>query len=133
MSTTLRGDSNSEARRRFLWLPVIGVSTLFVVASLFLPLRARSAPSAPVKCATAMPSYVGTPLPPARRATTLDDNFGIDCNGSGTVTCTGGCLQQTMCCRQAGTFIQAVNACCARCCMNNDPDNCSSSTCCPSP
>jgi hypothetical protein len=29
MSTTLRGDSNSKARRRFLWLPVIGVSTLF--------------------------------------------------------------------------------------------------------
>lgn len=132
MKALLKAHPNSEGRRRWIWVPVLALLTLFVVASAFLPLRARSARSTPVKSpARVYPSArsVAPPPAPVRKARALDD--GIVIEGGGTsFRCGGaGCRPYDLECTAQGTYIVAVTGCCAQCCWNGT-ENCSSINCC---
>jgi hypothetical protein len=130
MNTSLKRHPNSEGRPRWSRLPVIALLTLFVVASAFLPLRARSARTMPVKHAAAMyPSATSVAPPPApvRLVRSFEDEFVPD----GAVRCGGsGCQANILQCSTAGTFLSMVSGCCAQCCWEHNPGNCSSITCC---
>ena len=78
MNTSLKRHPNSDGRPRWSRLPVIALLTLFVVASAFLPLRARSARTMPVKHAAAIyPSATSVAPPPApvRLVRSFEDEF----------------------------------------------------------
>jgi hypothetical protein len=131
MNASLKAHPTREGRARWTWLPVIALLTLFVVASVFLPLRARSARSTPVKRAAAMRASVKSVAPPpapVRLAGYFEDEFVLE---GGSVRCGGsGCQPNILQCSTPGTFISVITGCCAQCCWEHNPDNCSSMTCC---
>lgn len=131
MNASLKWHSNSEGRPRWTRLPVIALLTLFVVGSAFLPSRARSARTTPVKRPAAMsPSArsVAPPPAPVRLVGPFEGEFVIE---GGGVRCGGsGCQSNILECNTAGTFLSMVTGCCAQCCWESNPGNCSSITCC---
>lgn len=130
MNTSLKGHPTREGRARWTRLPVVALLTLFVVGSAFLPTRARSARTTPVKRAAAMRASVKSVAPPPapiRLARSFEEEFvpegGVRCGGSG-------CQPNILQCTTPGTFLSIVTGCCAQCCWEHNPSNCSSMTCC---
>lgn len=130
MNTSPKAQPAIEGRQKWTWLPVAVLITLFVVASVFLPLRARSARIQPVKRAAMHASVKSLAPPPApiRLVGSFEDEFELE---GGGVRCGGsGCQSNILQCNTAGTFLSMVTGCCAQCCWEHNPSNCSAMTCC---
>jgi hypothetical protein len=128
MANILSGGShNSRAWRRHILFPIF-VLAVFVAGSLISPPRSQSARATATKKVAGVRAAVKTIAPPpAPVRRTRDEGMGIE---GPSMRCGGAeCQHNNLVCSQ-GTIIEAVTGCCARCCWDWDPNNCSSINCC---
>jgi len=132
MKRSLKNLLKNKNQVRLALLPAC-VLTLFFIGTICSPLNSSSASTMYGKRGANL-YMVAKPLspPPAPvGVNSLDDEIIIE--GAGMRCGGGNCQSNFLWCTAAGSYIWAQGGCCAKCCWENDPDNCSSITCCSAP
>jgi hypothetical protein len=107
------------------------VMAAFVAGSLVSPQQAKSARSVSPKSvkSTLIAAKPMTPPPAPVGMKALTEAIGV----GDEMRCGGkGCASEFLVCTAAGSHLLALSGCCAKCCWDNDPNNCSEQTCCTS-